>query len=123
MRPKTYSPTITATMSNAELRKAKATYSSRREDYLLYDASEMGLMRFLTTNVEDTWYQELENTETFYTEVTAFKIMLHLKKCSGGRHTIDSVKIMSDMQQYFDESERIPVYINMMDTAQKSLLK
>ena len=87
-------------MSNAEQRKVEATHSACKEDYLLYKAAEMGVMRFLTANVDETWYQELENAETFYTEVTAFEIMVHLRKRSGGRHTIDAVDILSDMQQY-----------------------
>ena len=57
---------------------------------------------------------------TFYTEVTSFTIMEHLRKISGGRYIIDAVDIMSDMKHYFDEASSIPVYINMMDTAQKN---
>ena len=75
-------------------------------------------MYFLTTNINKTWYQELENAETLYTKVMAFKLTEHLQKCSGSRHTIDAVGIMSDMQQYFDEAASIPVYINMMETSQ-----
>ena len=37
----------------------------------------MGLMRFLTTDVDETWYQDLENMEIFYTEVAAFEMMVH----------------------------------------------
>ena len=79
----------------------------------------MGLMRFLTANIYETWYQELENSEIFYTKVTDFKIMVHLQKRSVGPHDIDAVDIMSNMQQYFEEAVRIPVYINIMETAQK----
>ena len=61
----------------------------------------------------------MENAETFYTKVKAFELMEHLQKRSGGRHAIDAVDIMSGMHQYFDESKSIPVYINMMETAQK----
>ena len=43
--------------------------------------------------------------------------MEHLHKRSGVQHAIDAVEIMSDMKQYFDEAESIPVYINMMDKA------
>ena len=86
-------------MSDAKRRKAEATHSARKEDYLLYKASEMGIMRFLATNVDETWYQEFENAETFYTEVTAFKIMERLQKCSGVWHAINAVEIMPDMQQ------------------------
>ena len=80
----------------------------------------MGIMRFLTTNVDKMWYQELENAETFYTKVTALKLTEHLRKCSGGRHAIDTVNIMYDTHQYFDEAASIPVYINMIETAPKT---
>ena len=117
-RPKPYIPTITTTMSDAERRKAEATHSARKEDYILNEADEMVLMRFLNRNVDGTWYRELENSEIFYTKGTAFKIMAHLQKRSWVRHAMDAVEIMPDMQQYFYEAS-IPVYINMMETAQK----
>ena len=73
--PKPYSPTITATMSDAKQRKSEATHSARKEDFQLYKAADMGIMRFLATNVDETYYQEFENSETFYTKVTAFELM------------------------------------------------
>ena len=69
-------------MSDAEQRKAEATHSARKGDYILNEADEMVLMRFLNRNVDGTWYRELENSEIFYTKGTAFKIMAHLQKCS-----------------------------------------
>ena len=45
--------------------------------------------------------------------------MEHLHKRSGGRHVIEAVNIMLDMHHYFDWGASIPVYINMMETAQK----
>ena len=121
-RPKPYIPTITATMSDAERHKAKATDSVRKEDYQLYEVAEMGIMRSLTTNIDKTWYQELEKAETFCTEVTAFKLTEHVQKHSGGRHAIDAVDIISDMHQYFDEAAIIPIYISMMEATQKTIL-
>ena len=109
-----YCQTITATMSGIDQLKAEATHSSHKEDYQVYEVADMGTMRFLTMIIDKTWYRELENSETFYIEVTAFKLMDRLLKFSGGCHTIDAVYIMSDMKQYFDEAESIPVYINMM---------
>ena len=79
----------------------------------------MGTMRFLTTIVDEKWYWELEESETFCTEVTAFELVEHLHRRSGGRHVIDAVYIMSDLKQYFYEAASIPVYINMMETVQK----
>ena len=49
----------------------------------------MGTIRFLTTIVDETWYRELENLETFYTEFTALELMEHLRKRSGCYHAID----------------------------------
>ena len=115
--PKPYRPTITSTIPNAKQRKAEATHSARKEYNLLYKAAEMVIMRFLTTNVDETWYQELETAKTFYTKVTAFEMMEHFRKLSGGRHAIDTVDIISDMQKYFDKVASIPIYINMMKTA------
>ena len=59
----------------------------------------MGNMCFLTTPVDKTWYQELENADTFYTEVTTFKLIESLHKRSGDRHSIGAVDIMYDMHQ------------------------
>ena len=79
----------------------------------------MGLLRFLTPNVDETWHHELEKAEKFYTKVTAFEIMIQLKKRSGDWHAINAVDIMLDMHQYFYKAARIPVYVNMMETAPK----
>ena len=57
MRPEPYCPTITSTMSNADQSKSEATHSARKEDYQIYEAAEIGTMRFLTTIVNETWYQ------------------------------------------------------------------
>ena len=46
-------------------------------------------------------------------------MMEYLRKSSGCRNAIDAVDLMSNMQQYFDKAASIPVYINMMETAQK----
>ena len=118
MRPKPSILTITATMSDAELQNSEATHSACKEDYPLYKTAEMGLMRFLATNFDESWNQELENTGIFYTNVLASKMMVHLQKRSGGWHAIDAVNIMSNMQQYLDKAARIPVYTNMMEKAQ-----
>ena len=61
----------------------------------------------------------MEDSETFYTEGTALKLVEHLRKRSKCHHAIDAVDIMSDMKHYFDEAASIPVYINMMETAPK----
>ena len=69
----------------------------------------MGTMRFLVTIIYKTQYQELKDSDTFYTEFTVLELMEHLRKCSGVCHAIDAVDIMSNMKHYFDEASSIPV--------------
>ena len=43
--------------------------------------------------VDETWYKELEDPDTFYTKVTALKILDHLTEFCSGLHTVDAVDI------------------------------
>ena len=42
--------------------------------------------------VDKTWYKELEDPDTFYTNVTSLKLLDHLTKFFSGLHTFDAVK-------------------------------
>ena len=46
----------------------------------------MTLLDTSNTVVEETWYQQLEDPDTFYTEVSALDLFAHLRDTSGGRH-------------------------------------
>ena len=43
--------------------------------------------------VDKTWYKELEDPDTFYTTVTALKILDHITKFYLVIHTLDAVNI------------------------------
>ena len=43
--------------------------------------------------VDETWYKELEDPDTFYTKVTAIKLLEHLIEFCAGFHTVDTVDI------------------------------
>ena len=48
---------------------------------------------FIMAVVDETWYKELEDPDTFYTKVTALKLLDHLTEFCAGLHTVDAVDI------------------------------
>ena len=58
--------------------------------------------------VEKTWYKELEDPHTFYTNVTALKLLDHLTEFCLGLHTFDAVDIHQVMKTIFSDAEGIP---------------
>ena len=48
---------------------------------------------FIMDVVDNTWYKELEDPDTFYTNVMALKILEHLTEFCSGLHTVYAVDI------------------------------
>ena len=66
------------------------------------------------TVVEKTWYKELEDPDTFYTKVTALKLLDHLTEFCAGLHTVDAVDILQLMKSLYKYLEGVPQFINAM---------
>jgi hypothetical protein len=69
--------------------------------------------------INEIWYNNLKDAKTFYTKVTALKIMAHLDANSRGLHTINMISLCSNMTQYYVQVDDIPQFIIMMKDAQK----
>ena len=69
--------------------------------------------------VDETWYKELEDPDTFYTNVMDLKLLEHLTKFWSGLHTVDAVDIPQVMKTFFSDVEGIPHYINAMEATQR----
>ena len=69
--------------------------------------------------VDETWYKELEDPDTFYTKVTALKLLDHLTQFCTGLHTVDAVDIPQIMKSLYKDSEGIPQFVNAMEAAQR----
>ena len=69
--------------------------------------------------VDETWYKELEDPDTFYAKVTALELLYHLTEFCSGLHTVDAVDIPQVMKTLFSDSEGIPQFINAMEAAQR----
>jgi hypothetical protein len=99
--------------------RAEAAHKSHRDDFASYEAAERGVAKFLREAVEEVWYNDLKDAETFYTKVTAWEIMALLEANSGGLHAMDMVGLRTNMHQYYSQADGIPQFINMMEDAQK----
>ena len=69
--------------------------------------------------MDKTWYKDLEYLDTFYTNVTALKILDHLTEFCLGLHTVDAVDITQWMKNLFTNTNGIPQLINVMEAYQK----
>ena len=69
--------------------------------------------------VDETWYKDLEDPDTFYTKVTDLKLLDHLTEFCLGIHTVDAVDIPQVMKTLFSDAEEIPQFITSMETAQR----
>jgi hypothetical protein len=99
--------------------RAEAAHKSRLDDYASYETAERGVAKFLRDVVDEIWYNDLKDAETFYTKVTAIEIMALLDANSGGLHAVDMISLRTNMTQYYVQADGIPQFIVMMEDAQK----
>jgi hypothetical protein len=98
---------------------AKAAHKSRLNDNASYKAAKCGIAKFLREVVDEIWYNNLKDAETFYTKVTVLEIMAHLDANSRGLHAINMISLCLNLTQYYVQADRIPQFIIMMEDAQK----
>ncbi len=51
--------------------RAEAAHKARLDDYASFEAAERGAAKFLREVVDEVWYNDLKDADTFYTKVTA----------------------------------------------------
>jgi hypothetical protein len=98
---------------------AEAAHNARLDDYASFDAAERSLAKFLREVVNEVWYNDLKDADTFYTKVTALEIISFLNTNSGGLHAVDMIFLRTNMHQYYVQADGIPQYIIMLEDAQK----
>jgi hypothetical protein len=98
---------------------AKLAHQVCLDDYTSYKAAERGATKFLRKTVDEVWYNDLKDADTFYTKVTALKLISFLNANSGGLHAIDMISLHTNMHQYYVQADGIPQYIIMLEDAQK----
>jgi hypothetical protein len=99
--------------------RGEAAHRAQLDRYASYKAAERGAAKFLLTTVDETWYADLKDADTFYTKVLAIEIMAFLDANSGGLHTVDMLTLWTNMHGYYAQANGIPQYIIMLEEAQK----
>ena len=99
--------------------RAEAAHKARLDDYASFEAAERGAAKFLREVVDEVWYNDLKDADTFYTKVTALEIISFLDANSGGLHAVDMIALRTQMHQYYGQADGIPQYIIMLEDAQK----
>jgi hypothetical protein len=72
---------------------AEAAHNARLNDYASYKAAERGAAKFLGKTVDEVWFNDLKDADTFYTKVTALEIISFLDANSGGLHAVDMISL------------------------------
>jgi hypothetical protein len=99
--------------------RAEATHKARLNNYASFKVAERWAAKFLCEVVNEVWYNYLKDADTFYTKVTALKIISILDAYSGGLHAVDMISLRTNMHQYYVQVDGIPQYIIMLEDAQK----
>jgi hypothetical protein len=97
----------------------ESAHQAKLKDYASFEADERGAAKFLCEVVNEVWYNNLKDADTFYTKVTAREIIAFLDANSGGLHAIDMISLRTNMHNYYTQADGIPQYINMLEDAQK----
>jgi hypothetical protein len=97
---------------------AESAHHAKLDNYASFEAAERGAAKFLCKVVDEVWYNNLKDANTFYTKVTAHKIIAFLDANSGGLRAINMISLRTNMHNYYTQADGIPQYINMLEDAQ-----
>ena len=75
------------------MHRAEGNHEALRNDRQLYETAKNACRSFIVVVVDENWYKELEDPDTFYTKVTAIKILDQLTELCAGLHTVGAVDI------------------------------
>jgi hypothetical protein len=114
-----YNATIADNATTAVPVCAESAHQAKLDEYASFKAAKRGAAKFLRKVVDEVWYNNLKDPNTFYTKVMARKIIAFLNANSGGLHTIDMISLRINMHNYYTQADGIPQYINMLEDAQK----
>jgi hypothetical protein len=116
-----YDTSIKDNASTVVCVRAEAAHKARLNNYVSFEAAERGAAKFLREVVDEVWYNDLKDADTFYMKVTALEIISFLDANSGGLHAVDMISLCTNMHQYYVQADGIPEYIIMLQDAQKKV--
>jgi hypothetical protein len=87
---------------------AESAHQAKLDNYASFKAAERGVANFLRKVVDEVWYSNLKDANTFYTKVMACEIIAFLNANSGGLHAIDMISLHTNMHNYYTQADGIP---------------
>ena len=103
-----YNDNIDKDGTRLEINRDEGKHQARRNNRKLYETSDNACRSFIITVVDETWYKELKDPDTFYTKVTAIKLLEHLTELCIGLHTFNTVDIPHLMKEFYKDSDGVP---------------
>ena len=114
-----YDDTIDKDSTRLEINCAEGKHKARQNDRQLYKTADNACRSFIMAVMDETWYKKLKDPDTFYTNVTALKLLDHLTEFCAGQHTMDAVDIPQIIKSLYRYLEGVPQFINAMEAAQR----
>ena len=98
---------------------AEGKHEAQINDRQLYKTADTAWRSFIMAVVDETWYKELEDPDTFYTKVTALKLLDHLIEFFARLHIVDTVDIPQLMKTLYKDLDGVTQFINAVEAAQR----
>ena len=114
-----YDDKIEKDATRTEVHRAEGKHEAKKNDRALYKTADTSCKNFIMEVVDETWYKEIEDPDTFYRNITSLKLLDHLTKFCSGLHTVDAVNVPQVIKTLFRNSDGIPKYINGMEAVQQ----
>ena len=94
--------------TRTEVCRAEGKHEVKRNDRALYKTADTSCKNFIMEVIDETWYKEIKEPDTFYTNVTALNLLDHLTELCSGLHTVYAVDIPQVMKTLFSDAKGIP---------------
>jgi hypothetical protein len=114
-----YDATIADNATTVVCVRVESAHQAKLDDYASFEAAECSAAKFLCEVVDEVWYNDLKDADTFYTKVTAREIIAFLDANSRGLRAMDMISLCTNMHNYYTQVDGIPQYINMLEDVQK----
>jgi hypothetical protein len=113
-----YGGTIVNDATTVVCVRAESAHKARLNNFGSYKAAKRRATKLLCDTIDEVWYNNLMDANSFYTKVSALEIMTFLNANSRGLHAIVMISLCTNMHQYYVQVDGIPQYIVMLEDAQ-----
>ena len=103
-----YNATIDSDATAVVRARSEAVHKANRADRATYKMEIRETTQFVLAVVANTWFRELRDSKSLYTEIAPTDIFAHLQAGCTGRNALDLLALKNEIQRYHIEVEVIP---------------